>query len=109
MPPVAAAPLGWSAFDVQWRAAMALGDPAAVASLTRMPFLFEGRPLDRAGFEHAVPKLFDARLRRCMARAPAVPEPAEPGVRVMSCAPYNFYFDAQGGTWRLREFAVDTP
>ena len=88
---------------------MASGDPAAVASLTRMPFLFEGRQLDRVAFERAVPKLFDARLRRCMARARAVPEPAEPGVRVVSCAPYNFYFDVQGGTWQLRDFAVDTP
>lgn len=100
---------GWPLFESHWRAAMASGEPAAIAALTRLPFLYEGRSLGRAGFLQAVPMLFDAGTRRCLAGAPVVREPAEPGVRVMFCPPHSFYFDADGGAWRLREFGRDMP
>lgn len=88
---------------------MKSGDPASIASLTRLPFLLEGRKLDRAAFERAAPGLFTPRVRTCLARARARTEPGDPGDRVMLCAPYNFYFDAGNGTWKLREFGADEP
>ncbi|MBL8533181.1 MAG: hypothetical protein JNL33_04930 [Betaproteobacteria bacterium] len=100
---------GWEAFQARWQAAMKSGDAAAIASLTRLPFLLGGKKLDRAAFERSVPGLFTAPVRRCLARARASTEPGAPGDRVMFCTSYNFYFDSSDGQWRLREFGADTP
>lgn len=110
LPLLAAAPLAraepdFAAFQARFRAAVARQDAAAVAALTRLPFLFEGRPQDEQGFRrHVWPLLFDAPQRRCLLSSQAV---SEGGDRVIFCAPYAFYFDATGGDWRLREFAAD--
>ncbi len=107
---LAAAPLARAApdfadFQSRFRAAIARQDAAAVAALTRFPFLFEGRPQDEQGFRRRVwPLLFDAPRRRCLLSSQAVSEGSD---RVIFCAPYAFYFDATGGSWRLREFAAD--
>ena len=96
---------GFAAFHAEFRAAVARGDAQAVAAL---PFLFEGRALDTAGFRReAWPALFTPALRRCWARAPALAEPGQPAERSLHCAPYALHFDAQGGRWRLREFSAD--
>lgn len=103
--PLARAAPDFAAFQSRFRAAVASQDAAAVASLTRLPFLFEGRPQDEQGFRRRVwPALFDAPRRRCLLSSQALSEGSD---RVIFCAPYAFYFDAADGDWRLREFAVD--
>jgi len=94
----------FAGFLARFRAAVNAQDRAAVASLTRLPFLFEGRELDRAGFERAVPRLFAAAQRRCLAKESAQPE----GDRlVVFCSPYAYYFGRAGGQYRFLEFAAD--
>lgn len=83
---------------------MSRNDGAAVASLTRLPFLFEGMPRDRRGFLAIYPRLFDTGVRRCLARAVPV---AEDGAKVLFCRPYAFYFRPVNGAWRLVEFGAD--
>ena len=100
----ASAVLDFNAFHSEFRAAIGRNDGARVADLTRLPFLFEGRPRDRAGFLRIYPQLFNPAVRRCLATAQALPEG---GDRVVFCAPYAFYFDRQGGGWKLREFNAD--
>lgn len=104
----AAADAGFEAFASDWRRAVARGDAQAVTAATRLPFLFEGRPLDAAGFNRqAWPALFTPALRRCWAQAKAVAEAGTPAERAITCGPYTLHFDAAGGAWRLREFSAD--
>lgn len=96
---------GFAAFARRFTAAIEAGDANAVATLTRLPFLFEGRPLAHDEFTGAFTRLFDADVRRCLARGAFKPE--EPGLRVAFCPPYAFYFGLSRGEWRLVEFAAD--
>lgn len=106
--PRAGADDGFAAYLAEFRAAVARGDAEAVATLTRLPFLFEGRPQDATGFRRLVwPALFTPALRRCWAQARALAEPGQPGERSLHCTPYALHFDADGGRWQLREFAAD--
>jgi hypothetical protein len=91
-----------------WRAALASGQPATVAAQVQVPFIYEGRTLDRAGIAREVaPWLLQPRLRACLQAA--LPKP-EDGRLVLWCKPYAFYLDAiPGAGWRLTEFATDTP
>ncbi len=95
---------GFEAFLKRFRTAMAANDAQAVADLTALPFLFDSRPRDRAGFVRIYPELFTAAVRRCLQRATPV---AEDGRQVMFCAPYGFYFGVHDGAWRLIEFGAD--
>jgi hypothetical protein len=90
-----------------WRSAAARADAQALADLTVLPFLYEGRALDRAQFiAQAVPGLFTPAVRQCLKRAPAQ---AEDGALVLWCKPYGFYLRHAGGAWRLAEFVADPP
>lgn len=90
-----------------WRAAAARGDAQALADLTVLLFLYEGRALDRARFiARAVPGLFTPTVRRCLQHAPAR---AEDGALVLWCKPYGFYLREVNGAWRLADFVADVP
>ena len=95
----------FEAFLQRFRAALRAQDGAALADLTRLPFLFENRPRDREAFIRIIPKLFDAQTTRCLLKARPVPEA---DAQVLFCRPYAFYFRrSSGGTYRLEEFAAD--
>jgi hypothetical protein len=105
-PTVGAADAGrdFEAFRDRCRAALPARDATAIADLTRLPFLYEGRCLDRAGFVQAAPALFDARLSACLAQARPQAEGAD---RLLYCAPCTFHLRTDaGGRWRLAEFAA---
>lgn len=106
LPGIAAVRAGqdFQGFHAEFRRAVARNDAARVADLTRLPFLFEGRQRDRAGFLHIYGRLFSPDVRPCLATARAQ---EEGGDRVVFCRPYAFYFDRQGGAWKLREFNAD--
>jgi len=87
-----------------FRLAVARNDGGAVASMTQLPFLYEGTPRDRRGFLAIYPRLFDTGVRRCLAKAVPV---AEDGAQVLFCRPYAFYFRPENGAWRLVEFNAD--
>ena len=104
-PPPAAADDALSTFLARFRPAVRAGDAAAVADLTRLPFLFESEPRDRDGFVRVVfPQLFPAPVRDCLADADPI---AEDGRWVAWCGPYGFYFGHVDGAVRLLEFAAD--
>jgi hypothetical protein len=90
-----------------WRAAVVSPDPAALADVTVLPFLFEGRRLGRQAFiAEAAPALFTAPVRRCLRAARAS---KEDGRLVFWCKPYAFYLAPVRGRWQLIEFGVDVP
>ena len=100
----AADPAG-PAFVERFRAAAAQPDPAALADITALPFLYEGRRIGRDGFmRDAAPALFTPNVRRCLQRAAARRE----GDRlVLWCSPYGFHLGPVHGQWRLIEFVAD--
>ena len=102
--PVSHAGADFSGFLADFRHALAENDGARLVALTRLPFLYEGRGRDRAAFLAIYPQLFNAPVRRCMARAQPI---AEDGAQVIFCSPYAFYFRPVQGSWRLVEFAAD--
>jgi len=102
--PVVALSADFDDFYRGFQAAAARNDSDAIAELTRLPFLFEGVPLDRTEFVAALPQLFTQAVRDCVART----EPILEDLRyVVFCRPYAFYFGRQKGLWRLDEFAAD--
>jgi hypothetical protein len=94
-------------FDPFWKefqAAVAGRDFAAVADVTVLPFQLNNVWLDRAGYLHEAPKLFDAKIRRCIARAK--PQ-ADGAYRQVFCHGTIFQFEAVGGSWRFSEIGAD--
>ena len=92
-------------FVARFRAAAAEPGATALADLSALPFLYEGRRLARDEFmREAVPALFTPAVRRCLQRAPAQSE----GERlVLWCKPYGFHLGPFRGHWHLIEFVAD--
>lgn len=102
---LAAAPAdGFDGFWAEFRAAVAAGKPATIAGLTQTPFLFEGRQLDKSGFEAAAARLFDAPVRACFRQAKPV---ADGAVRMLFCRGSIFVFAPTKAGWRFTEIGVD--
>lgn len=93
------------AFVTRFRAALAQANAGALADLSALPFLVEGRGLGREAFvRDAVPALFTPDVRRCLQHAPVQRE----GDRlVLWCKPHGFYLGPVRGQWRLIEFVAD--
>lgn len=101
----AASPTGGDEFLTKFRAVAAKPDAAALADLTRMPFLFDNKAHARDTFiSHVVPRLFTPQVRKCLSHAKAQ---REDGRLVIWCKPYGFYIGVVGEQWRLMEFAAD--
>jgi hypothetical protein len=101
----ASVPSGGDAFLTRFRAAVANPDAAALADLTRLPFLFDGQAHDRTAFiARVVPRLFTPPVRKCLIQAK--PQ-SEEGRLLLWCKPYGFYLGVADGQWRLMEFAAD--
>jgi hypothetical protein len=93
------------AFVERFRAAAAQPDPAALADLTALPFLYEGQRIERARFmRDAVPALFTPGVRRCLQRTAAKQDSDR---LVLWCPPYGFHLGQVQGQWRLVEFVAD--
>ena len=69
-----------------------------------MPFLFDGKPRDHAGFQKNYAQLFDARGRACFAATKVIKEQE---LYTIHCGRYIFYFGRVKGQYRLLEFAAD--
>ena len=96
------------AFDTFWKtfkAAIAKNDKEAVADLTKLPFLYESKERDRAGFIRIYPSLFTPRIRKCMATAKLVKEQENYDV---FCGQLIFYFGKDSdGKYKFLEFGVN--
>jgi hypothetical protein len=96
------------AFDSFWKTfkgAIAKNDKEAVADLTKLPFLYESKERDRAGFIKIYPSLFTPRIRKCMATAKLVKEQENYDV---FCGQLIFYFGKDSdGKYKFLEFGVN--
>jgi hypothetical protein len=96
------------AFNSFWKtfkAAMAKNDKEAVANLTKLPFLYESRERDRAGFIKIYDQLFTRKVRRCVATAKLLKE--QDNYEIF-CGQLIFYFGKDtDGKYKLLEFGAN--
>ena len=90
----------WSKF----KAAVVANDKEAVASITRLPFLFQGRELTKQAFIQKFAVLFDAKAKRCFEKAKLVKEGE--GFEVF-CGQQIFLFDKVKGVYKFTEIGVN--
>jgi hypothetical protein len=96
------------AFNSFWKtfkAAIAKNDKEAVANFTKLPFLYDSRERDRAGFIKIYDQLFTRKVRRCVATAKLVKEQENYEI---FCGELIFYFGKDSdGTYKLLEFGAN--
>mgnify|MGYP001037983087 CR=1 FL=1 len=96
---------GFESFWKTFKAAIAKNDKEAVADVTKLPFLYDSKERDRAGFIKIYPSLFTARIRRCIATAKLVKEQENYDV---FCGQLIFYFGKDSdGNYKFLEFGVN--
>lgn len=59
----------FASFLASFKAAVQSGDREAVASMTKLPFLFEGEELNKSAFIDQFDALFDKGIKKCLLRA----------------------------------------
>jgi len=100
-----ATPETFPAFWTSFKAAMARNDKEAIADVTKLPFLFESKERDRAGFIQIFNQLFTRKIRQCIARA----KPSKEGENYdVFCGELIFYFGKDiDGKYKFLEFGVN--
>jgi hypothetical protein len=96
---------GFVSFWKTFKTAIARNDKEAVADVTKLPFLYDSKERDRAGFIRIYPSLFTPRIRKCIATAKLVKEQENYDV---FCGQLIFYFGKDSdGKYKLLEFGVN--
>src|SRR5262245_37792679 len=93
----------FASFWKTFKAAIARNDKEAVADLTKLPFLYDSKERDRAGFLKIYAELFTPKIRRCIATAK--PKTEDQSYEIF-CGQLIFYFSKDtDGKYKFREFA----
>ena len=98
-------PETFSGFWKTFKAAVARNDREAVADLTKLPFLYESKDRDRAGFVKIYNQLFTRKIRSCIATV----KPKKEGENYdVFCGELIFYFGKDAdGKYKFLEFGVN--
>jgi len=91
-------------FWVKFKAAVARNDGAAVADMTRLPFMLDNKDLDRAAFIKQYSSLFTPKMRRCFARAKPSRDHASMEI---FCDQQIFLFAKVDGVYKFTEIGVN--
>ena len=84
---------------------MARNDKETIANVTKLPFLYESKERDRAGFIQIFNQLFTRKIRQCIAKAKPVKEGENYDV---FCGQLIFYFGKDtDGKFKFLEFGVN--
>ena len=94
----------FNTFWIKFKAAMTRNDKAAVADMTKLPFMLDGKDLDRAGFIKQYSSLFTPKMRRCFARAR--PSRDQDAMEIF-CAQQIFLFAKVDGIYKFTEIGVN--
>jgi hypothetical protein len=94
----------FNAFWIKFKAAVARNDKPAVADMTNLPFMIDGKDLDRAGFIKQYSSLFTLKMRRCFARAR--PSRDQDSMEIF-CGEQIFLFAKVDGVYRFTEIGVN--
>jgi len=104
-PTYAQAPQTFSSFWKSFKAALARNDKQAVADVTKLPFLYDSKERDRAGFLKIYPELFSPKMRRCLINS----KPDKEGEYYeVFCRDLIFMFGKDSdGKYKFLEFGVN--
>jgi len=91
-------------FWVKFKTAVAANDKEAVASMTRLPFLFQSRELPKPAFVQKFDAIFNIRVKRCFAKATLVKEGE--GFEVF-CGQQIFLFEKANGIYKFTEIGAN--
>ena len=91
-------------FWTKFKTAVAKNDKEAVASMTRLPFLFQSRQLAKPAFIQRFDSIFNVRVKRCFAKATLVKE--GDGFEVF-CGQQIFLFEKVSGAYKFTEIGVN--
>jgi hypothetical protein len=94
----------FNAFWIKFKAAVARNDKAAVADMTKLPFMMENRDLDRAGFIRRYSSLFTPSVRRCFAREKPI---KDQDAYEIFCGEEIFLFAKVNGVYKFTEIGVN--
>jgi len=93
-------PETFASFWKEFTGALAKNDKEAIVSLTQLPFYFENKNQDRAGFLKIYPQVFTRSIRRCMATAKPLRNPSDNSYDVF-CGELIFSFGKVGGKFKF--------
>ncbi|HMJ24951.1 MAG TPA: hypothetical protein VK475_03950 [Pyrinomonadaceae bacterium] len=96
--------LEFNAFWIKFRAAVARSDKPAVADMTKLPFILNGKDLDRVGFIKQYTSLFTPKMRRCFARAR--PSRDQDSMEIF-CGQQIFLFAKVDGVYKFTEIGAN--
>lgn len=94
----------FNTFWIKFKAAVARHDKAAVADMTKLPFMLDNKDVDRAGFIKQYSLLFTPKMRRCFARAR--PSRDQDNMEIF-CGQQIFLFAKVDGVYRFTEIGVN--
>ena len=94
----------FTAFWIKFKGAVARNDKAAVADMTKLPFMLDNQDLDRAGFIKHYSSLFTPKVRRCFAGAK--PSKDQDAMEIF-CGQQIFLFAKVAGVYRFTEIGVN--
>ena len=94
----------FTAFWIKFKAAVARNDKGGVADLTKLPFMMDGKDLDRAAFIKGYSSLFTPRVRRCFGRAR--PTKDQDAYEIF-CGQQIFLFAKVDGVYKFTEIGVN--
>jgi hypothetical protein len=94
----------FNTFWIRFKAAVARNDKAAVADMTKLPFMLESKSLDRAGFIKQYSSLFTPKMRRCFARARLSKD--QEAMEIF-CGDEIFLFAKVSGVYKFTEIGVN--
>ena len=94
----------FTTFWIKFKAAVAGNDKAAVADMTKLPFMLDNKSLDRAGFIKQYNSLFTPKMRGCFARAR--PSRDQDSMEIF-CGQQIFLFAKVGGVFMFTEIGVN--
>jgi hypothetical protein len=93
-------PETFASFWKEFTAALAKNDKETVAALTQLPFYFDNKNQDRAGFLRIYPQVFTRSIRRCMATAKPHRNPSDNSYDVF-CGELIFSFGKVDGKFKF--------
>ena len=94
----------FNAFWIKFKAAIARNDKGGVADLTKLPFMLDGKDLDRAGFIKQYGSLFTPHVRRCFARVKLT---KDQDAYEIFCGQQIFLFGKVDGVYKFTEIGVN--
>ncbi len=100
----ACADAGFEAFWTKFKTAVAKKDKDAVASMTKLPYLFDSKQLDKAQFIAKYDALFPKSVGKCFARAKPL---ADRSSYLVFCGESIYYFNKEKDKWLFTEIGVN--